>query len=59
MLGRILRRVRREVRVRREPCPETLWPLRPPLELPQGISAPDLRRWLQAVHPAERRRSTQ
>src|SRR5437868_7830198 len=52
MLGRILRRLKREVRTRSEPRPETLCSLRRPLHLPQGITTPALRAWLATVHPA-------
>jgi SAM-dependent methyltransferase len=52
MLGRILHRLRRAVRLRFEPRPETLLALRPPLSLPDGISADALRAWLRTVHPA-------
>jgi len=52
MVGRILHKLWRRVRLCFEPRPETLWPLRPPLLMPPGIGVDALRAWLQTVHPA-------
>jgi len=53
MLGRILPRIWRKIRLHLEPKPETMFPLRPDLVLPAGIGLDALRAWLQTVHPKE------
>jgi SAM-dependent methyltransferase len=42
----------RRVRYRLEPRPETIFPLRRPLPLPDGVSEADLRRFVSNVRPA-------
>jgi SAM-dependent methyltransferase len=53
MLGRILRKLRRKLRLWLEPQPPSLLPLlRPVLCLPEGSAEDTLRAWLEKVHPA-------
>jgi SAM-dependent methyltransferase len=52
MLGRILRKLWRKTRKSFEPRPQTVWHLRSPLKVPEGIEEGSLRAWLQTVYPA-------
>ncbi|MBI3410533.1 MAG: methyltransferase domain-containing protein [Planctomycetes bacterium] len=52
MVGRILHRIRRKLRVMREPEPESILPLRRPLTLPSEVAERELRSFLAGVRPA-------
>jgi SAM-dependent methyltransferase len=52
MWERILGKLRRRARLYSEPRPARALPLRPPLSLPEGVTANALRAWLRTVFPA-------
>lgn len=51
MMGRILRKIGRRIRLLREPTPDRVFPLRRPLSLPPGVTEAELRSFLAGVHP--------
>jgi SAM-dependent methyltransferase len=52
VLSRLFSKLWRRVRYRLEPRPHTVFPLRRPLPLPDGVSETELRRFVLSVRPA-------